>query len=592
MIYFQSEQFELNLLAFGVSLNEENDIFTDSINKSYSLPFTIKADNAILEKLGLPTLDDITDVNSKIPGRLKLPSSHYSANLFLGEVFGDNLECKITFGEATLPVYETKLKDLPWPIILAGDLRQHAKNRIDQQWPLLGYNFPMVYNPKIKEESNYDLFEGFVNNYANGEFLQNEIDTSGEENVYINRNVMVPFPYLLEILKFGYKTAGLKAVGEIFQDETLKKAVYMPEKFLEKLDGSQYLQFAFTSRTRMETASNIMYNVYERSFVPENDGTYNLAFTINLDPTLAKYFRLEILRENALSGTLTTLERYYSTENRVQLDEKLDIEVTPANEQDPILVRLTLLYTNRSISDFNNFEFSFSDGQLNVFPTSFSLRDFMPDMTFGEYVNKLKNWLNLEIVPQETAVMINFLQKNILNRAKRSHRHLEVIPKKQTNSNRFYKLNYANDERVFYTKDGQIYSDLDDEGSDIVIIDMGVQPAIVESNKGVTTAVMPENTSDLDFCIYGGVSGGRPVCKFEDSKKLNLQNVFKKWWEDWLRVRVRGYSYKENFECSPHEIFMIDEISVKYNQFHIMKKLNRKYISEDIMKVDVESETF
>ena len=41
-----------------------------------------------------------------------------------------------------------------------------------------------------------------------------------------------------------------------------------------------------------------------------------------------------------------------------------------------------------------------------------------------------------------------------------------------------------------------------------------------------------------------------------------------------------------------HEQLSLKELSFKYNELHVIKKLSRKYISEELMKVDVESETF
>ncbi len=594
MILYQSDNFQWDLTAYGVSLNEENDIFTDSINKNYSLPFTIKANADLLIKLGLPTLENITSIDFKEKGRLVLPHKHYEATLFLGEIFEDNIECQINFGDAELAVYSTKLKDLPWPTQLAGNLADFAADKITQAWPATAYNFPMVYAPEIASDSNYDLFEGFVNNYADGAFLENEIDTSGEENVYINRNVLAPFPYVLEILKFGFKTAGKSVVGEVFQHPDLKRLLYMPQNYLERLDGSQYLKFSFSTRTNvMPDADGNLYNIYTREFVPEASGTYDLKFNINLDPVLASLFNLSIFRKNALSNELTLVQNWLSRNNRVQLDETVTIEVTPADEMDPIVVELTLKHTDRNIADFNTFEISFSDGQLNIFPTFFTLSDFVPDMTFGEFVNLLKNWWNIEVVPGEKTVAINFLQTSIFTRAVRDHSHLETSKtKRQRNTNRFYKLLYANTEKIFYNKDGQIFSDLDADVSDEITIEMKVQPAVVESNKYVVTAVMPEESSDLDFCLYDGLQAGKPTCPISIATKLSLQNVFKNWWENWLNFRVNSYSFKDSFECSPFEIINIEELSKKYNELHIIKKINRKIKSEKIMQVDVESETF
>ena len=591
MIQFQGDKFQLDLTSYGVTLNEENDIFTDSINKNYSLPFTIMADTEILEKLGLPTLENIRNVDVVYPGNILLANGFLPAKLFLGEVWKNNIEANITFGAAELAIYATKIKDLPWPTQLAPNILTFAKSILNKSWPEVGFNFPMVYKPSIAKNSNYEGFKGFINNYSSGNFLANYVDESGEEDVYVNQNVMAPFPYLLEILRFGFKTAGKTLVGEVLQNEDLKKAVYIPQNYLERMDGSQYLAFSFDFRTSIDTV--LGYNIYEQQLVPESVGVYDVSLKVNLDPVLADYFRLYIYRKDALSQQLRLVQLFQSEDNRVQLDEKIPVEVSPADALDPIVIIMKLRYTDRNISEFNNFEISFSNGLLNVFPTLFTLSDFVPEMTFGEYVNMLKNWWNIEIDIQERVAVASFLENSIFNKNIRNHEHLETPATKRTsNANRFYKLHYANDERIFFTKKGQIFSDLDDEGSDIIEINMNCQPAVVEMNKNILTAVAPEKESDLDFCVYDGIQNDRPTCPISLSRKLSLQQVFENWWKTWLIFRVNSYSYKDTFDCSPHEIIQKEELSRKYNELHIIKKLTRKFKNENVMTVDIESETF
>lgn len=592
MIHFQSERFDVDLTSHDVSLIEENDIFNDSINRNYSLPFLIKADAVLLEKLGLPSLENIRNVDVKIIGRLLLPENHYPSILYLGEVTGDFIESEIKYGPAEISIYSTKLKDLPWPTIICGNIIPFAENIITKSWPETGYNFPMVFKPSIQKDNGYERFGGFVNHYEAG-FFENLIDITGEEPVIVNRNVMVPFPYLLEIVKFGYKCAGRNVAGSFFQNDKLKKAVYIPENYLERLDGSQYLKFSFGLRTGVENVLGEFINIYENSFIPQAEGEYELKFKINLSPVMARFFNLSIYRENALSGERTLITKYESVNNRVSLDEKLTIAVANLNVLDPFIVSLKISYTDINIAEFNDFEISFGDGSLNVFPTYFSLADFMPDLTFGEFMNKLKNWLNLDTNVTSNVAIINFLEETILERPRIDHTHLETPkPKRTSNITRFYKLKYADGSELNYNRNGQAFSDIDEDENNIITIDMGLQLAIVEKNKGFLTAVAPDNSSDLDICLYGGLINGVPLCDLELSTALSLQNVFLNWWQQWLYFRINGYTFKENIECAPDETYSINDLIYKFNELHIPKKITKKYKSEEVMKVDIETETF
>ncbi|WBL25130.1 hypothetical protein [Zunongwangia sp. HGR-M22] len=593
MIYIQTDTFQIDISRYGVSLNEESDLFTDSVNKNYSLPFTIEGDAELLNKLGLLHLGNASDVDIQIPCRLILPDRHYKANLFIGDIQGKKIECTITYGDEDLAVYDIELKNLPWPQIISVDLPVYARNCSRKSWPSTAFNFPMVWKPSITEEDNYEAFEGFLNNFQNSKYVENEIDNSGEEPKYLNKNVMAPMPYLLEILRFIYAQEGKKVFGEAVEHPDLKKALYIPENYLEKFRGSEYLQWSFSDPKSNLINNNKVYSLYEQLLSPTEVGNYEIDYTISLDPVQARYFEFKIYRQDSITGERSILKEAKSTNNRVKLDDKFSITIEKKDIYDKIVVQLILENQNQSIADTNNFEYSFEGGRLNQFPSVFSLSNFVPDMTAGEYINLLKNWWNLDIDVQERFVIVNFAQNSVLDRKVRDHSHLEDPKKKFVhNTNRFYKLSYTNGETYFYNKNGRVFSNLLDNEEDEIKIELDLQPALVEPNKGIITAVAPEESSDLDFCLYGGLENDLPVCSENLSRALSLDNVGSNFWETWLWFRIHSKTFKDSIECSTHEIYDIKELSFKYNEKQIIKKISKKFQSEKVMKVEVESEAF
>ena len=590
MIVIQTETFQLDISTFGVTLKEENDLFTNSINRNYSLPFYLDGTPDILRKLGIPTLKNISNLDTKISCRIIMPTRHYSAILFLGEVTGSKIECDLVYGDETLPVYDRELKDLPWPINITTSAAMLAKGNSKKAWPLVAFNFPMLYRPKIKEDSNYEAFEGFVNNYQGFDYVENE-EVNGE---FLNRNVLAPFPYVLEILRFIYETAGKRVMGKVFENELLKKVLYVPENYLEKFRGAEYVQFSFYTPVDTEFSYYGPLGIYEREFTPTLPGDYEIDYNLNLDPVLARYFEFNIFSEDALSGARTPLFEASSQNNRVSLDDNYSVNIPEADQYDKIVVQLKLNHTTEDISEWNNFEYSFKGGQLNQYPNVFSLKDFVPDMTAGEFVNEIANWLNLDIDINERFVNINFAQESVLQKNVRKHDHLEIPePTITNNTNRFYKLSYANGERVFVNKNGRIYSDQDEEGDDVVNIDMDVQPLVVERNKDITTAVWPEEKAKINLVVYDGYDQNNlPTCSAKLTRQISLDNIFKTWWSSWIDLRIHSKTFKESFECSAHQIIDIKELSYKYNEQHIIKELTIKSVNEKVVKVDLESETF
>ncbi|TQI71827.1 hypothetical protein JM79_2776 [Gramella sp. Hel_I_59] len=593
MIIFRTlTNHKIDLSRFGVSLNEESSLFSDNIYKSYSVPFSIPAEEEIIEMLGLPDLDNITDVDTSVRGKIILPYTYYDAILFLGEIQGGQIECEISYGDAELAVYDRDLKDLPWPVQLVPEFGYgiEVNTKIVSTWPRYAYNYPRVYDASIKEKSNYEAFRGFINDHNGITPVFNNVDNSGEEPIYYNYNVLAPFPYLLEILRFGYLQEGKTISGELFDDEIMKQALYIPQNFLEKFKGSEYLAFSFSTPTSTENENR---GVYKRTFIPEKIGTYQVDYKLNIDPITASYFDFKVYQDDPNSFNRTILLENTSTNNRVRLSDKLKVNVTSENQFHPIVIEIKLNYRAESIATMNQFEYSFQAGKLNEFPSSFSLSDFVPDMTFGEYVNELKNWLNLDIDIQDTNVEINYTQNAILKKQREDHRHLEIPkPKKTHNSNRFYKLTYANGEQVMYNKNGQVFSELDEKGADVIEIKMDVQPAVVEQNDDIITAVVPDKRSKIDFCLFKSPGLLVNDCAPETANELSQQNNFNRNWSEWLQYRVHSKTFKESFECSVHERININELSFKYNELHVIKKLKKKYQSEKTMKVDLESETF
>lgn len=593
MIIFKTDKIELDLSAYGVNLNEESSIFTDSLYKSFSLPFTIEADQDILMKLGLPNLDNISGTESKVKGKLILPDRYYNATLYIGDIVGDSVECDLSFGDEELAVYDLELKDLPWPIILTPDIISYANGVAAKSWPEVPCNFPMIYRPGIAEEKDYEKFQGFMNNYWSGSYKENTTTQDTEGNtIYHNINVLSPHVYLLEILRFIYALEGKTISGPAVDNALLRKTVYIPEKWLEKFRGSEFQTFSFSTPDEVVTENGIEYGIYKRQFTANNEGTYDLKFNINLDPARASSFDLKVYQQDANTSEITTLYTARSTGNRVKLEEELKINIENGMQFDYIKIELKLPYNAESISTSNQFELSFKDGRLNEFPSYFSLSDFMPDMTAAEYVNELKNWLNLDITIGDADVHIDFTQDSILNWPRDPHEHLEIPkPVKKSNSTRFYKLSYANNERIYYNRNGQIYSDLDEEGDDVIEIDMDVQPAVVEQNEGVITAVYPENNSSIDFCVYDGIQNNFPIVSAALTREMMLQAVADRHWFIWLRYRVNSKTFKESFECSIYETIALKRLSYKYHELHIIRKLSKKYLSEKRMRVEVESET-
>lgn len=594
MVYFQSKEYRIDLSSYKITFIEQSNRFNNDLKKNYSLPLNISFDDIVIEKLGLPDIDNVTSYLSSDKGILYMDDRYFSATLLLGDISKNTIEITIYYGDETLPVYDVDLKDLPWPVIVQQNFSTYAKSMLTKSWPEVTHNWPTVFRKEISGEGDYEHFLGLVNNYNGSNFVVNEIVNEEGQNIAKNYNVMCPFPYLLEILRFGYQNEGKKVRGSVFENEKLKKTLYVPDKFIESFKGSTYDQDSFRTPTSNYQQSSVRYGVYEKSHIPTIEGSYKVDLKINLPPAYTKYFKMEVYQEDAVSEMKTYYYNKSSTSgNRVIISDSVTINVDNSNVGDRIYIKLTLRYFTNSIEEYNSFEYKLSGGQLNTFPISYSLSQFLPELTFGDFVNNLKNWLNLDITIEDEWVNVNFLEESLLNIIPDKHDHLEDPNRiKKSNKNKIYKLIYEDSSSILISNTGQIFSDIDQKNKEVIAIEMPIKSLLVEQNNNIITGAYPEERPDLLLCLYDGLKSGRNPCVENISgSSLSLQDIYEEFWSVWIGIRTNNFTFEDTITAHISEPFSLKTFSYRYNELHMIKEIKRTRISQDYWELDIESET-
>lgn len=594
MIIFYGNGFELDMTLFGITLNEENNMFIDNLIKSYSFPFRIPLSDSMVKNLGFPNIEAISDSSSSIRGKLVVDNVYYSATLKTGDRQGDEIEAELYYGDEELPVYGTKLGHLPWPINIVTTTYALAEKHLQASWPVVTHNFPAIFKPTLKEKDDYSDFQYFANNYNGNDFVSNLINIVGSDTYFLNRNVLMPCPYLLEMVSFGYRTGGKKVRGSLFEDDRIKKLVLLPERFLEKFKGStyDYWQFSLPDTTETNTLGTI--GVYSRTMSPSSTGTYNVKINLDLDPVIAKYFSLRIYRKHTVTQVTTDEFTASSLNNRVTINKEISINVEGDQVNESIIVELRLLYTTQSISEKNSFEYSYKEGRLNELDTSYSLAEMMPDMTFGDFIDSIKNWLNLDITMDEEFVTIDFIDKALDKLEIVDNGHLEEqYPKIKSNTDRLFKLNYPNGDKLFIDRSGVIYSDLDRDESDAITIKMNCHMGTVEYNHGRTTVVDPEEASYLTFALYDGLDASNRNNSVDNVNGFTgkIENIYQEFWKNWIYRRSINKTIKDRFSIHHTEPLKVLSKIFKYNQILLPVKIRKKRVGNEYYDVEMEAET-
>jgi hypothetical protein len=594
MIVFYGNGFELDLTLLGITLNEENNMFIDNLIKSYSFPFRLPLLDQTVKNLGFPNIEAVSSSRSSIKGKLLVDNTYYPAKLRTGDIQGEELEVTLYYGDEELPVYGTKLANLPWPINIVTTTYNLAQKHLTSNWPDVTHNFPMVYKPSLKEKTDYQDFQYFANNYDGSDFEPNVETTFEGETSFLNKNVLMPCPYLLEMVKFGYLSSGRKVRGGLFNDDRLKKMVLIPNKFLEKFRGSTYDYWQFSLPDSTGEINLATTGIYKKTLSPSSPGTYNIKFNINIDPVRAEYFYLRIYRRDTNTQEEKTEYSASSLGNRVNINKEISINILGTLVTEEIIVEMHLMYNTTSIKDLNSFEYSHKEGRLNELDTSYSLAEIMPDITFGEFMDRLKNWLNLDISVNEEFATIDFLDQALDKLPIINNEHLEVkYPRISSNADRTFRLTYADDNELLIDRTGIIYSDLEKDSSDIVEIDMEVRMAVVEENYGRLTAVDPEDESGLTFAFYDGkdIFGRNPSVDNIDGFTGKIEDVHDNFWKKWLFRRTRNKTIKDRFVAHYTEGLKARAKAYKYNQLLLPQKIRMRRISLEHYDVEIESET-
>lgn len=591
MIVFKAfDLWEWDLTSYGITFNEESDIFFSETKKNFTFPINIELDEELAAKLGLVILPNITNYNIKINGYLFVDNTFYDAYIMINETEGTKAELQFYYGTEVLSVFDKKLSKLPWPVINAGgDFRLHAGAVVTKAYPETSHNFPMVYRPGISKQKNYEFFEGFINHYGVGGPKENyDVLVEDEPEVH-NINVVAPMPYLLEILRVGFASEGKEIRGEFPNDELFKKAVVIPSNFLENYANTAsrvFWQFQFYDS--QETINFKTINVYEKLIPTTSEGFYKLRISLNFPKGIANFFQLHV---------------YYGANliyNAISSDKALTIEKTlyqivEAGALETFRIELKVSEQVVTIAGLNNFTFNKEGGDVNIYPNEYTLADFMPDITFREYFNALKKWLGLDVTYLENAVYLNYLNTTIRQKVFNDHTNLEIPePTIALKNNNLFRLYYKEEEQLLVANNGVVYTDEGYNESEIEELRFDAAPISIGQNAGRITGVYPEeNAPKLIIGLYNGMVGGLPLLVDTiNSRDLQLENIYENFHKYFLSFRANSETYKDSFYAHVFNKFNLTEGIYKYNKKHLIKTIRKRRISEEWWKVDQETESF
>ncbi len=588
MMYFLTDNNKIDLSHISFSFNEESNFFTNDTLQNYSEPIIVGIDSELSIALGLPSFRNISNVNSRIEGIFVLANNNYRAYLELGDIRNNEIELTLFYGEETLNIYNRNLSELDWRLINAQNLISHAKEVSSKSWPEASHAFPMVFNNQIGKENDYEDFEFFINHYKNGDYIENETIEANNETKFINRNVMAPFVYLLEILKQGFALEQKVIRGNFVNHPLIKKSVLAPKSYFEEFTSIDTFSFNFESSEARPSLGNLVF--FKKEVVLNRLGNYELKVKFNFPISLSKSFNFSIELVNGEKRK--EVFKRTSSDTPVNIDENLTVEVDDNFVFGNIEFFLRILDSNEEIKDFNFIDFSFSAGRQNIFPTVFSLSEVMPDMTFGDYVNELKNTFNLDIDTREDVVYLDFTNESfnkfpLINMSEFE----EHNPLKKFNTDRIYKLSNEIENPIYINNKG-IMTENPSKKEGVEELKLLFHQIPSNNFKETNTIELDLESDGLGICIYNGFHNDSPLpLPALDGVDLKLNNLYQYFWKDWLFFRTNSVTVKDNYTAHAIRNLNFRQSIFKYNEKVLLAKKSMTNISEDYWDFECEYET-
>lgn len=311
--------------------------------------------------------------------------------------------------------------------------------------------FPMIYAPnwfaddELKEDPenrNNPDFLGFINFHNTEEFVDNRTDTLGLYGLDLgramNRNVLVPQPFLVHILKKGFKQlANIDVSGNFFEDQGVKKLFALNNVSIHKT-GNRFYTLVYASAPIVVATGNEDLLPVD-NIIEDVDGLYNdtgYYYTLSAAPLVYRF--RAVLKIKRGSGWITPSQN----ELFVRLKERNSGIVVMEDSRADVLINdseIEIIIENQGpfdapqVNDEYALYLSYDDNTVNnaiVVETcsvewrsvtennllkpnsSFNFGQICPDLTLGELLYGVIKQFNLKMGFQNNQLRLDFIEKN------------------------------------------------------------------------------------------------------------------------------------------------------------------------------------
>lgn len=606
---FIHSDFEIDLSGLKITDTAENPWFTGNYFTKYSYPFDLPLTEELDVALGILSNMNSTDSETLFEG-IYVHGEQMEKAILEVEEFETKLSVTLRYGLDDFPNFEKKLADLQLHRFDVADIYNHAAGIITQTWPSVDYNFPQIHTDKydVENDSTWVYFDRIINNYKNGAFLINEVDSV--EDIIYNRNIIQPVPYLLYLLRAIVEDAGYTLHGDVLADEILQKTlVYTDTNYFKNYtqDSQQLTILAneYDSMTLVGTEERIRLDRNLNIAIP---GKYNLSGSVRLRKVITGsntrfkiYYRENLIYEN-------TYNFPYAAVNRYDFDIDFNFETIYDLNPDYLHFYFSTGYSDEmddevilDVSVILLYEFD-ENGELSpsiINDNKIELARAVPDISSGDLVKSVLELFKMSIDIRNTnEVWFNYIQKEIDNKETIDLSAYEVkYPKRSFSKGKSFLLKYqdVDSEEYNFTEVFQDISSTSTTGFTIndktTETSINALPLPLMFRNGVQTAhcFLQANDKPL-FVIYDGMVNNVNLTKAPTD--LDIPNIHTRHHLEWNSALLKGQSVTWSFIAYNENIKGL-EVKSKvhaYRNIHLVKSIQKTEISQGLFEIELETE--
>lgn len=596
--------FRIDLSNADLSLSEENPWYNAEFFLNYSYPVTTPLTPDLDRALGNVSSDHSRDHITILNVTFENEGVLEDAIFELDEIVGELVSFTFRYGLGGLPLFDRKLATLKFPVFEfpENDIYLHASGIITQSYPAVGYNFPQVIVDAFDNEDQFELFEGKINNYIDGAFIENSFNA--QDDVNENRNIMQPMPYVLTVLQQIATDAGLTLEGDILNDPDLLQATI-------NMVSGYYSTSSNIDENITIQASDYEFLVdagaiYDKSLVLQEEGRFFISASLNLRTRNAAGIRILVngeivFQENLYSPHGDYRERFvthsfYRTNNGGDVISVYSAQLNFAEIDGEMFE--DVLIADVAITQVASFD---ENGELTsslIQPKIIDLSQCVPDITVGEFFETLAQWRNFELGIRDGILFFNYIRDRIKpSNVVDLQEHLIRRPRKRHNTGRSWELLFNNPSddvfefpTLFFDIEG-LSSDLSRSTNFTERIEINGIPLPQKTSNAITTAHLYFNDNEvLALSRYDGLTSNLNIA--HTITGLSLANTFDSHYRDWLTFNLNTITYIWDFKCIRGRLQELTASSwiYAYGNIMLVRSFVKSIESQNVVNYEIEAD--